>query len=260
MEVISFNTNKQKVAIVDSYKSFIWNDRYEDLGDFELYIPADAVELLANIHQDYYIQCSESDRTMIVERVHYATDLEDGSFVTISGRSLESILLRRIVWNDDGSVTQINSTKILDPKSKNQDSGTQFPLWMGIEYLLKLYIIDPEACGNKPQRKINDFVFVQPKASDPIYSIMMSPCSYQGDNLYDLIKALCDMYEISFKLVLNPDDKKMYFSLYKGVSHLASQSENPYVCFSSDFDNEEIKQFVSSTIFLSDIAIYSHAF
>ena len=237
MEVISFNTNKQKVAIVDSYKSFIWNDRYEDLGDFELYIPADAVELLANIHQDYYIQCSESDRTMIVERVHYATDLEDGSFVTISGRSLESILLRRIVWNDDGSVTQINSTKILDPKSKNQDSGTQFPLWMGIEYLLKLYIIDPEACGNKPQRKINDFVFVQPKASDPIYSIMMSPCSYQGDNLYDLIKALCDMYEISFKLVLNPDDKKMYFSLYKGVSHLASQSENPYVCFSSDFDN-----------------------
>ena len=52
MEVISFNTNKQKVAIVDSYKSFIWNDRYEDLGDFELYIPADAVNRLANIHLD----------------------------------------------------------------------------------------------------------------------------------------------------------------------------------------------------------------
>ena len=30
MEVISFNTNMQKVAIVDSYKSFIWNDRYEN--------------------------------------------------------------------------------------------------------------------------------------------------------------------------------------------------------------------------------------
>ena len=116
MEVISFNTNKQKVAIIDSYKSFIWNDRYEDLGDFELYIPADAVELLANIHQDYFIQCSESDRTMIVEKVDYTTDLEDGSFVTISGHSLEAILKRRIVWNDDGKITQVNMTKILNPK------------------------------------------------------------------------------------------------------------------------------------------------
>lgn len=237
MEVISFNTNKQKVAIVDSYKSFIWNDRYEELGDFELYIPADAVQLLANIHQDYYLQCSESDRTMIVEKVNYTTDLEDGSFVTISGHSLETILQRRIVWNDDGSITQINLTKILDPTSKSQDSGVSFPLWMAIEYLLKLYIIDPEACGNKPQRKINDFVFVAPSVNDPIYSIQMNPCSYQGDNLYDVIRSLCDMFEISFKLVMNPDDKKLYFSLYKGISHLASQTKNGYVCFSNDFDN-----------------------
>lgn len=236
MEVISFNTNKQKVAIIDSYKSFIWNDRYEDLGDFELYIPADAVEQLANLHQDYYIQCSESDRTMIVEKINYKTDLEDGSFVTISGRSLESILQRRIVWNDDGSITQVNLTKILNPKSESSDSGMQFPVWMAIEYLLKLYIIDPEACGNKPQRQIKDFVFVQPNINDPIYSIQMQPCSYQGDNLYDVIKSLCDMYEFCFKLVLNPEDKKLYFSLYKGISHL-STSGNNYVCFSNDFDN-----------------------
>ena len=247
MEVTSFNTNMQKVAIVDSYKSFIWNDRYEDLGDFELYIPADAVELLANIHQDYYIQCSESDRTMIVEKVDYATDLEDGSFVTIAGHSLESILKRRIVWNDakyddDGNlkgdqVTQVNMTKILDPLSEDEDAGADFPVWMAIEYLLNLYIIKPEDCGNKPQRKINNVVFVEPDIDDPIYSIQMSPCSYHGENLYDVVKSLCDMYEFSFKMVMNPDDKKMYFSLYKGASHLASQTEKPYVCFSNDFDN-----------------------
>ena len=237
MEVTSFNTNMQKVAIVDSYKSFIWNDRYEDLGDFELYIPADAVKLLANIHQDYYIQCSESDRTMIVEKVDYKTDLEDGNFVTITGHSLESILKRRIVWNDDGKITQINMTKILNPKSEDEDSGISFPVWMAIEYLLKLYIIDPEACGNKPQRKINNVEFIQPETTNPIYSIMMSPCSYQGDNLYDLIKSLCDMYEFSFKMTMNSETKKIYFSLYKGVSHLSSQTENPYVRFSNDFDN-----------------------
>ena len=157
MEVISLNTNKQKVAIVDSYKSFIWNDRYEDLGDFELYIPADAVDLLANIHQDYYIQCSESDRTMIVEKVDYRSDIDDGNFVIISGHSLEAILKRRIVWNDDGKPTKINYTKILDPKSDSEDSGADFPLYLGIHYLLRLYIMDPECAGNKPQRKIDGF-------------------------------------------------------------------------------------------------------
>ena len=245
MEVISFNTNMQKVAIVDSYNSFIWNDRYEDLGDFELYIPADAVELLANIHQDYYIQCSESNRTMIVEKIEYRTDLEDGNFVIISGHSLESILKRRIIWNDvdpnneeDGSkITQVNLTKILDPLSEDEDAGADFPVWMAIQYLLRLYVIEPEKCGNKLQRKINNVVFVRPSEDDPIFDIEMSPCSYHGENLYDAIKALCDMYEFSFGMTMNPDDKKMYFYLYKGISHLASQTKNPYVCFSNDFDN-----------------------
>ena len=245
MEVISFNTNMQKVAIVDSYNSFIWNDRYEDLGDFELYIPADAVELLANIHQDYYIQCSESNRTMIVEKIEYRTDLEDGSFVIISGHSLESILKRRIIWNDvdpnneeDGSkITQVNLTKILNPLSEDEDAGADFPVWMAIQYLLRLYVIEPENCGNKPQRKINNVEFVPPSEDDPIFDIEMPPCSYHGENLYDAIKALCDMYEFSFGMTMNPDDKKMYFYLYKGISHLASQTKNPYVCFSNDFDN-----------------------
>ena len=245
MEVISFNTNMQKVAIIDSYNSFIWNDRYEDLGDFELYIPADAVELLANIHQDYYIQCSESNRTMIVEKIEYRTDLEDGSFVIISGHSLESILKRRIIWNDvdpnneeDGSkITQVNLTKILDPLSEDEDAGADFPVWMAIQYLLRLYVIEPENCGNKPQRKINNVEFVRPSEDDPIFDIEMPPCSYHGENLYDAIKALCDMYEFSFGMTMNPDDKKMYFYLYKGISHLASQTVNPYVCFSNDFDN-----------------------
>lgn len=245
MEVISLNTNKQKVAIIDSYKSFIWNDRYEDLGDFELYIPANAVELLANIHQDYYIQCSESDRTMIVEKVNYKTDLEDGNFVVISGHSLETILKRRIVWNDDGSITQINATKIVDYDSEDADSGMPFPVWQAIEYLLNLYIIDPETYKNGPQRQIPNFKFLPPSMDDEIYYITMSACSYQGDNLYDVIKSLCDMYEFSFKITLADEDDEdngieagdFVFSLYKGISHLASQMENPYICFSKDFDN-----------------------
>ena len=135
---------------------------------------------------------------MIVEKVNYKTDLEDGKFVIISGHSLEAILQRRIVWNDDGSITQINATRINDPTDDSENSGASFYAWQAIEYLLNLYIIDPEACGNNPSRQIPNFVFIEPE--DPrISEIKMSSCAYQGDNLYDVIKSICDMYEFSFK-------------------------------------------------------------
>lgn len=35
---------------------------------------------------------------MIVEKIQITSDTEDGNHVTVTGRSLESILDRRIVW------------------------------------------------------------------------------------------------------------------------------------------------------------------
>ena len=37
MDVMILNTDLDAVAIVDTYESFIWTDRYYAYGDFELY-------------------------------------------------------------------------------------------------------------------------------------------------------------------------------------------------------------------------------
>ena len=53
MELLVLNTSFESVAIIDSFKSLIWTDRYKAYGDFELYLPIDT-SLLAFLQQDYY--------------------------------------------------------------------------------------------------------------------------------------------------------------------------------------------------------------
>lgn len=53
MDVMILNTDLDAVAIVDTYESFIWTDRYYAYGDFELY-EAMRDGLLDYIKQDYY--------------------------------------------------------------------------------------------------------------------------------------------------------------------------------------------------------------
>ncbi len=241
MIITVLDMNFNAVAIVEAYRSFIWTDRYDDVGDFELYVPASA-PYLDKIRNDFYISCTEADytgfrRLMIVEKKEYKTDLENGNNVVISGRSLESILDRRIVWKKDGSITEINRKTIHDkiPSITYDDYDTtkEFPLQNGIQYLLEMNVINPT---NDPLRKINSFSF-ENSTDSRITSLTLRPCSYRGDSLYNVIRSICDMYGISFQIVFDESISKFKFKLYKGISHLSSQTENGYVCFSAEFDN-----------------------
>lgn len=240
MVITALDTSFNAVAIVEAYRSFIWTDRYDDVGDFELYVPASA-PYLDKIRNDFYIACSEAtngniQRLMIVEKIEYKTDLEDGNSVLITGRSLESILDRRIVWKDDGSVTEINREtiheKIRSITYDDYSTKLPFPLQNGIQYLLDMNVMNP----TNNNRKITPFQFVE--STDPrITSMTMTPCSYRGNSVYDVIRSICDEFGISFKIEFDRSVNKFKFSLYKGKSHLSSQSENGYVCFSVEFDN-----------------------
>ena len=40
MEVLVLNTEFESVAIIDTFESLIWTDRYYEAGDFEIYTAA----------------------------------------------------------------------------------------------------------------------------------------------------------------------------------------------------------------------------
>lgn len=225
MDLFVLDQNLNAVSVIDTYESFIWTDRYYKYGDFELYTPMyDGI--LDVIKQDYYLQRRDSDRVMIIEKLLIETDSEEGNHLTVTGRSLESILDRRVVW---GQVT-------LNGNLQNE-----------IERLLNLCIISP----SNENRKISNFMF---KAStNPDITALKIEAQYTGDNLYEVIQKICEEQGIGFKVTLQ--DHSFVFELYSGTDRSYEQTAVPYVIFSPKFDNIISSNYVESKASLKNVAL-----
>lgn len=208
MELLVLNTNFQSVYVIDTFKSMIWTDRYKAYGDFELYLPMDS-GLLDFLKEDYYLCTKDSEHCMIIEDLSIDSDVEEGNFLTVTGRSLESILERRIIWGQ----------KTL--KGNLQEE---------IQTLLNENIINPAIID----RKIDNFIFES--SVDPKITELTVDTQFTGDSLYTVITNLCTSNNIGFKIVLN-DNNQFVFSLYSGIDRSYNQTVNPYVIFSPGFKN-----------------------
>lgn len=226
MDLTVLNTNLDAVSIVDAYESFIWTDRYYKYGDFELYA-AMRDGILNYIRQDYYLQSRDSEHVMIIEKLLISSDVEDGNHITITGRSLESILDRRIIWGQ----------KTLSGNLQN-----------GIKTLLNESVISPA----DKNRKIDNFIFEE--STDPAITKLTIEAQYTGDNLYDVIQKICEERNIGFKVVLN-DKKQFVFKLYAGTNRSYDQTEVPYVVFSPNFENIINSNYVESKSSLKNITL-----
>lgn len=226
MELTVLNKNLETIAIIDTFESLIWSDRYNSAGDFELYCPM-SLDILNVAKQDYYLSCEESEHLMIIEEILITTDVENGNHLTITGSSLESILNRRIIWGQkviEGNVQDV------------------------IHTLLDENMINPTIV----ERKIDNFIF-EDGNDERITSLNIS-AQYMGDNLYDAIYAICEQYQIGFKITLN-ENMQFVFKLYKGLDRSYEQSENPYVVFSPDFDNIINSSYLESRKCLKNVVL-----
>lgn len=207
-EILVLNPNLETIKIIDTIKSLIWTDRYYGAGDFEIYTPVN-LELMSFLQQDHYLWRKGSEHLMIIESIEIECDLEEGDHLIVTGRSLESILDRRIVWEQT----------ILT--GNFQDA---------IQTLLNENVISPAI----EDRKISNFIF-EPSTDPNILSLTVDTQIERGTNLYEAIYTLCFERGVGFKITLSDD--KFIFKLYKGQDRSYDQFDNPYVVFSSNFEN-----------------------
>ena len=208
MELLVLDTSFKSTFVIDTFNSCIWTDRYNKNGDFEIYTSVDS-NVLVNCKKEYYLWSEHSDRNMIVEQIAIDTDIEDGPSLTISGRSLEVILERRIVWGQ----------KILTGNFQD-----------GVEALLNENAINP----TNTDRKIPNLIFL--RSTDPAITELTVDAQFYGEDLYTAIQSLCESAGVGFKMVLN-EQNQFVFTLYVGADRTYDQLVNPYVIFSPNFDN-----------------------
>lgn len=205
MDVYILNSDFEEIGIIDVYNSLIWTTRYYDSGDFELYLPA-SVKALELLTSGKYVARDETARVMVIEKIEITTDAQEGNFITASGRSLESILSRRIVL----SQTNLNST-----------------LQEGIYRLVDENAANPTTTI----RQIPNLTL----ASPPLETSETITMQVTYDNLQDKVTELCKTYGIGWKI--ERSENNLIFSLYRGLDRSENQSENAPVTFSPEYDN-----------------------
>lgn len=208
MQPVVLDANFGAVKVLDAYSALIWAERYNKSSDFEFHAPAN-LELIDAMQIGRYLYLEETNKLMIIEKIEITTNVSEGNELTVSGRSLESILDRRIVWNQT----------TLDGYLEGQ-----------IQKLLNESIISP----SDPARRIDNFVFEA--SGDPAIGAMTIRSQYTGDNVYSVIQEICEDRGIGFEIYFNSNDQ-FVFRLRNGADRSYDQSDNEAVVFSPAFDN-----------------------
>ena len=201
MNIYFLDSEFKERYVLDIFNSLIWTKRYYTAGDFELYTPATA-EITSILAACPYISRDDDDGVMIVENIKITTDVENGNFYTISGRSLESILSRRIVSGSDTHQFTIET-----------DDAAEV-----VYQLVKINIGENAAENRAVENFVVDETFTYPA------DIKMQ---ITGKNLADAVSDICQTYGFGYRVTL--DDGDIVFALYEGVA--------TDVTFSAEFDN-----------------------
>ena len=227
MNVFVMNDNFETISIIDSYESIIWTDRYIGYGDIEIYAPF-SFDLLNKVKQDYYLTVLDSEHVMIIEGIEIISDIDTGNRLKITGKSLESILNRRILWTSEVLTGSL------------QDS---------IQSILNKNVINP-SIGD---RKISNFIF---EASDDekITSLTIEDEYGAERTVYDVINEICQRNFLGYKVTLNSSNQ-FVFKLYMGEDRSYDQLTNPYVVFSPNYENIINSNYIDSTENMKNITL-----
>ena len=198
---------------IEDYHSLVWSERYSEVGDFELELPIEYA-LDSSLVFGNFLYIGSSDKLMVIEDIKPSFGEEKTSLL-IKGQSAESILKRRV---------------LLDPINVSGFAEST------IYNLVNDNVTGP---GNA-DRDISLFNNTFPGVSTT--EIFEEQLEMQ--TVYEAVKTICKSTDLGFKVIKSAEE--LEFFVYKGEDRSYTQSTNPYVVFSDNFDNVIATSFYES--------------
>lgn len=187
LRVFDLNTFDE-IGEINVFETFIWPTAFNAYSTFELWAPVND-ENKGLLKDGNIIWPDGSETAGIIEIV--SPDKNDKGVLrfNIKGRTLESLLTRRIIWG-----TYNKSSK-------------DYPSTIICELV--------NQCVINPEDKKRKLPFLE-LADDPLVG---EKITYQktGGELYEAINKLATEASIGFKVVFDPRNKRMIFQVLKGV-------------------------------------------
>lgn len=221
MDILVLDKDFNKIALVED-ASVIWTTRYYDVGDFEIYVGA--IEEKIKLFQiGNYVMRTDDDQVGIVEDINITYDEEGTEYLTVTGRFAESLLERRIVWQQ----TQLAGT------AEN-----------GLRNLVNTNIINPSIS----KRKIPIIALGSVKG----YTDRLD-AQYTGDNILEVNKNVAINTHTGFRFIFT--GSSFEYELYKGVDRSYNQTANTFVVFSDEYDNLLSSEYEHKTSTMKNVAL-----
>lgn len=231
MNIYVLNRSFEIVSVIDDYASLIWTTRYYTSGDFELYVGAKK-ELLDILQVGYYLvrekdftESGEFHNVMIIMNREIKTDAENGDAFIFSGKCLKSILDRRIILNQ--TVFSTSHT-------------VEWDLWKLVK-------------DNFTNASVSARVLEIKEGTDSIINSHSIDMQITGKSVGEAFLDLCQTYGYGYELYIK--NNSFYMRLYEGLDRSYSQSTNPFVVFSQDFDNLLTCDYVENRDDYANVAI-----
>ena len=202
MDFYVYDDNLNVVGIIDNYTSVIWTLRYNDVGDFEIYIRS-TPDVLELCRINRYIVRESDGTVMIIKSITQAESAENGDYITITGVSVESVLSQRVVW----AYTEL----------------------MGRVEECIYSLVNTNCINPLQQDRIIPKLTTAPLKH---FTPEISQTKYSGMNVLEAVKQLCEVGHYGFRIITK--NKKLVFEVYAGVDHSRNQTENLYIVFDGE--------------------------
>ena len=266
------NQNFEVIHKLTQYESLMWVDKYDEPGSFEIYAPP-LPEIKEAAQINNYFMSDKSEHMMIVEKLETTVSPDDGKRLIISGRSLESILDRRVLFmkcyfrdknssasstsattvgadNLEDAVRQLLEYLFISPTHWDNDTGTWVP---ALDRVVPNF--DFAYTEELEQIRDSDNLVLLDSNEEPIFGDDLSEkrinqynlkdCEFdKGENALNIVNTIVKQAGLGYKITLDTS-LHFVFTLIKGRDRTSSQYANPAVIFSPTFNNLKSSKFTS---------------
>ena len=221
-DIYILDKNLDLIGIADGYKSCIWSNRYNELGDCEVYTQA-TTENFQLFSIGNYLMRMDDEMICVIKKIELDTSTEEGNYIVVTGSDAKCILDQRIIW---GMATC---------KAK-------------VEEFVRSFVTDAFINPTDPDRKM-----YKPNGEQLLYLGELSEFTESTTeqvsyaNIGEKIREYCKQFNWGYRVILR--ETSLYFELYKG------KDKSDWVVFSPEYENLDTTQYVEDATNLGNVAL-----
>ena len=222
MEWFTLDDSLRRARVIEGFESFIWTERYGDVGDFEILINSEQ-GTRSLFQPGVRIGMNGSYRTMTIETVSDETAEDGVKKLTVTGRSMEAILDDRVAYSKVDDLTAVPKWTLT---GKPADIARTIFNTVCVTHAL-------DANDGLPFYTSGRLLPVG-SIPEPADSVTLD---FDPDTVYNDLVSICTTWPIGFRMVRDGDTGHVYFEVYTGDDRTTTQSVRNAVLFSPTMES-----------------------